>query len=556
MQKILHFHLPKTGGTAIRHHLIEQIGASGVSPSVVGMRLKDALLQWEGVDAISGHFSLHQGDQFPTDRCALTVLRDPIDRFLSEYFFAKSDNAGRLLDARMHAMDLDAYLESLSPKEEADFSLQIKMLYPLGIKSQEALSADEKLVASVRALDLFELVGIQDELEDFGSMLDTRFGWPSKPLELKNVTSMRIPVESLNPRQRQRLKKLLEKEFDLYEQARNRFRRDRRGFISRASSPSEQSLESTSSAGRTSDEGMQVKAPSNFGDRRCEIKDVFVYGDASGRDYVATGEQLIISINLLAHDVIDVLNIGIAIKDERGLLIFGTNSMLLGDVYSLSPGLYTARFRMLNRVAHGRYCVDVSLVRTLSHYEGCYHWLEEAAYFDVHESAVSHFEGRLLMDADIELAASSSEASWTRAPHTDSKHQVRSLGRVNKPLEHFLSSVTPMFQLAQLDGGSDVILPIRVENQGDEGWPTFGQQPIVISYRWLKADGTVMIADGLRTRLPSDLTPSSAAIVPLKVRVPYEKGNCCLLISLVQEGVAWFAEANPASSCILQINIT
>lgn len=556
MPKILHFHLPKTGGTAIRHHLIEQMGASHVSPSVVGMRMEDALLQWEGIDAISGHFSLHQADQLPADRSALTVLRDPIDRFLSEYFFAKSDNAGRLLDARKHAMDLDAYLESLSPREQTGFSLQIEMLYPLGTHSQETLSPDEKLAASVHALDLFELIGIQDELEDFASMLDARFAWPAKPLEQKNVTSLRFHADSLKPHQQHNLHKLLEREFELYQQARNRFRRDRRAFIVRASTSTRIIMENNSpSADAAPDEGVPVKVPGDFGDRRCEIKEVFVFGEVSGRDYAAAGEQLTISINVMAHEAIDQLNIGIAIKDERGLLIFGTNAMLLGNIYSLSPGMYTVQFHMLNRVTHGRYSVDVALVRTLSHYEGCYHWLEQAAFFEVHEAAASHFEGRLLMDADVEMISASSDASWTRVPYTESKRQIRSLGRINKPLEQFASAITPMCQLEQLDGGADVLLPMRVENLGDEVWPTFGQQPVVLSYRWLAADGTVLVADGLRTRLPSDVSPGSAVIVPLKVRVPYEKGDCRLLISLVQEGVAWFAESNPDSTCFMSLSI-
>jgi len=556
MRKILHFHLPKTGGTAIRHHLIGQMGTAHVSPSIVGMRLSDALLQWEGLDAISGHFSLHQADPLPTDRCALTVLRDPIDRFLSEYFFSKIDNAGRLLEARKHAMDLDAYLESLSPREQAVFSLQIEMLYPLGTHSQATLSPDEKLAASLRALDLFELVGIQDELEDFASMLDVRFAWPTRPLEQQNVTSLRPQPGSLKPHQQHTLKKLLEGEFELYQQARSRFRLDRRAFITRAPTSTMDIPEHSKSADPAAVESAPAKTPCDFGDKRCEIKKVFVSGEVSGRDYVAAGELLTISIELLAHEVIDVLNIGIAIKDERGLLIFGTNAILLGNTYSLSPGTYKAQFHMLNRVALGRYSVDVALVRTLSHYEGCYHSLEQAAFFDVTEAAASHFEGRLLMDADVEMISASSEASWIRVPHTQPECQIRSLGRINRPLAQFAAAITPMCQLDQLDSGADVLLPMRVENLGDEIWPTLGQQPVVLSYRWLTAEGAVMVADGLRTRLPSDVSPGSAVIVPLRVRVPYEQGGCRLLISLVQEGVAWFAESNPNSTCLMKLSIT
>jgi hypothetical protein len=555
MRKILHFHLPKTGGSAIRHHLIQQMGVSSVSSSIVGMRLSDALLQWEGLDAISGHFTLHQADQLPTDRCALTVLRDPIDRFLSEYFYAKSDNAGRLLDARKHAMDLDAYLESLSPQERSDFQLQIEMLYPLGTLSQTTLSAEEKLVASAHALEKFELIGVQEELEDYAAMLDMHFAWPAKALVQKNVTSLRFNADALKSYQRKNLHSLLESEFELYELARNRFRRDRRMCITRSTAPPAGTADEsgTSTPGLADD--VTINAPRDFGDRRCVVSEVSVSGEISGRGFVSAGEQLTISIVLLANESIDALNIGIAIKDERGLLIFGTNSMLLGHVYTLEPGVFTVQFRMLNRMARGRYGVDVALVRSLIHYEGCYHWLEQACFFEAQDAAVSHFEGLLLMDAEVAMTSSLHRAAWTRLPYTQSKRQIHSLGRINKPLEQFAATITPMCQLDQLDSGTDVLLPMRVENLGAEIWPTFGQQPVVLSYRWLTAEGVVMVADGLRTRLPSDVSPGGAVLVPLRVRVPYEKGGHQLLISLVQEGVTWFAESNPNSTRLMKLSI-
>jgi Sulfotransferase family. len=555
MQKILHFHLPKTGGSAIRHHLIEQMGVSRVSPSIVGVRLKDALLQWSQHDAISGHFFLHQADKLPADRRAITVLRNPIDRFLSDYFFGKNDNAGRLLDARRHALDLDAYLESLSPQEQDGFSLQMEMLYPLGTQSQARLSADERLAAAISALDAFRLVGVQDELEDFASMLDTYFSWTPTPLALENVTSRRIHADSLRPHQLRSLHMLLEREFELYSQAKYRFKRDRRSFIARPSGPVDGAPVNVRKTDIQSVDAFAIKVPATFGDKRCTVKEVFVSGEISGRGCVAVGEQMIISIKILANEAIDELNIGIAIKDERGLLIFGTNSMLLGDIYSLEPGEYTAQFRMLNRAGQGHYGVDIALIRTLSHYDGCYHWLEEATFFDVQEAAVTHFDGRLLMDANIELIAVSQEASWSHVHHAHSIHQIRSLGRINKPLDRFVSKITPMCDPKELEGGADVLLPIRVENFGDEIWPAFGQQPVVLSYRWLAANGAIIVADGLRTRLPSDVPPGGTALLPLMVRVPYEKGSLQLLISLVQEGVAWFVEHEPYTAHTFQATI-
>lgn len=558
MQKILHFHIPKTAGTAIRHYFIDQLGEKCVSPSIVGSRLADALLLWSDLDVVSGHFLLHQGDQLPLDRCCVTVLRDPIDRFLSEFFFSKTDNADRLRDTRVHALDLESYLESLSGQELDTISSQIEMLYSLGTSSQEALSPDEKLAASLRALDRFEFVGVQHELEDFTCMLDAKFCWKKHKLSFKNVTSQRIKPSELSVQQLRKLRILLEREFDLYHYAQQHFKRHRQSFIRRAIMLSEQ--ESAPKTESFQSSPLQDIPPadtaSDFGNMYCSIGKTSIDGEISGKSRVMVGEQMTVSIQFTANKPIDELNVGVAIKDERGLLIFGTNSMLLGHIYALQPGEYVVRFGMLNRAPNGKYTVDAALVRSESHYDGCYHWLEKAASFEVYEKAAAHFEGHILMDADVELASISSGSSWTSAPYAAAPHRARSLGRINQPLTQFRSRITPMSLVEHIYEGMDVFIPMRVENISDETWGCQGQQLVALTYRWLSDNGEVVVADGIRSRLPSDISAGSAVIIPLRVQAPNEHGNFQLVVSLVQEAVAWFVEKDPESAHIMHVNVS
>ena len=558
MQKILHFHIPKTGGIAIRQYFIDQLGEKRVSPSVVGSRLTDALVHWGDLDVVSGHFLLYQGDQLPQDRCCVTVLRDPIDRFLSEYFFSKSDNADRLLDTRVHALDLDAYLESLSVPELDVISSQIEMLYPLGTSSQASLSADEKLAASLRALERFEFIGLQNELEDFASMLDAKFSWQRGALTFQNVTSRRAKTNELSTQQQRKLKALFEREFELYHHAQEHFKNHRRSFIKCAIRPQEQENDRHDGPSQNPmpADPLQVDAPANFGDMRCVIESVTIDGEISGSSRVMVGEQMVVSIKFRANEPIDELNVGIAIKDRRGQLVFGTNSMLLGDVYSLQSGEYVMRFSMLNRAPNGRYTIDAALVRSERHYEGCYHWLEKASAFEVHEKATMHFEGHILMDANVELASASPDAAWTHTPYAATNHRVRSLGRVNPPLTQFGCRITPMSCVEHFYAGMDVFVPMRVENISNETWAAYGQQLVTLTYRWLSENNEVVVADGMRSRLPSDISAGSAVIIPLRVQAPNEHGNFQLVVSLVQEAVAWFVEKDPESAHIMHVNVS
>ena len=554
MQKILHFHIPKTGGTTIRHYLIAQLGEKSVTPCVFDSRLSDALARWHDMPAISGHFALHQGDRLPADRYSMTVMRDPIDRFLSQYFFNRSDHADRLRNPKVHALDLDAYLENLSPGELEGLSCQLEMIYPLGTSVRTELSPNEKLEASIRGLESFDIVGLQDELEDFASMLDAKFSWPAATLDFKNVTSQRIHVSALTKDQYCKLKRSLEGEFELYERAKERFRQLRRDFIRRTISlPAVESqaacLEPTPAFPEEQPESVE------FGDRRCWVQSVFVIGENSGPDRVMIGERCDIAINFHANEVIDELNIGIAIKDDRGFLVFGTNSLLLGNLYSIAPGEYSACFHTLNRAPIGRYRIDVSLVRRETHYQGCYHWLENAASFEVQESLATHFEGQVLMDADVELVATSPKAKVTTRSYAHSMHAVRSFGRNHPRLRRFDSQITPMSALDEFHPAHDAVVSVQLKNTGGEMWGAFGQQPVTLSYRWLAEDGEVVVADGLRTRLPADVYPEDAIVLPMKIRPPDMPGRFQLVFSLVQESVAWFVDEAPVGAHVFQVDL-
>lgn len=553
MQKFLHFHLPKTGGTTLRHHLVEQLGANQVTPALAGIRLTDALLEWQHMPAISGHFSPRQGDRLPSDRYSFTVLRNPVDRFLSEFFYSKVDNSSRPLDGRTHALDLDAYLASLTDKDHREFPLQLEMLYPLGTVSQSVLSPEEKLAAALQALEAFNSVGIQEELEDFTCMLDSRFQWPYRPPARINVTSYRLGLDDLSAPQHKRLKQLLEAEMELYQRARELFRQQRRLLLSRAQSVQEPAVPAVAAPGQAQP---AAAAPKNFGDLHCTIKAVRASGSISGDDRSMIGEQLAISIEFEAKIAVPSLNIGIAIRDDRGVLVYGTNSMLLGDVFTLAPGRYVAAYRMLNRMPIGRYSTDIALMPTESHYDGCYHWIEQAAWFDVYDTAVTIFEGKLLMDAQVELTPVSASSSCSSAPYITANRPIRAKARVNQPLSDFSSKTTAMCSPQTAQSGGELLLPVRVKNESALTWHAFGLQHVVLSYRWYTPEGVVVVADGLRTQLPDDLQPGQSVVVALQVKVPDSKGKLVLKASPLQENVAWFMDRQPGSTVVFDLSVT
>lgn len=555
MKKILHLHIPKTGGTALQHHLVEQLGKERVSDTIVGRRLRDALVQFDYLDVIGGHFTLRHGDRLPQDRCCITVLRHPLDRFLSEYFYHKIDCADRILDTRLHGLSLDAYLERLSLNDQEGLAAQIGMLYPLGTVSQTIIPFEEKFAAAVKAIDAFELIGVQDELEDFGCILDARFGWKYIPLKLKNVTSQRISVDSLSPLQLQKLSSLFSRELELYQYAKSRFQALRRDYLKRSIAVANDDEEDVGPSAASALESTGNEQALEFGDRRCTIEEAGVSGEISGGSLAMVGEYFDISLKIKANEPIDALNTSIAIKDERGLLMFSASSMLLGHVHSLGEGEHVVRFSMLNRLPRGNYQIDAALTKGENHYLGCYHWRENVASFIVHDSIVAHFEGHIFMDADVSLKSVAHASASERKLHMAAGNQVRSLGRVNKPLLQFDSIITPIAPIENIFPDMDICVPVRIENNGQEVWAATGKQPVTLAYRWRARDGKIVVADGMRTRLPSDVRPGGAIVVPMQIRTPSEPHSLELVMSLVQESVAWFVDKNHKSAHVIPVEL-
>lgn len=100
MAKFLFLHLPKTAGTSLRHALQEAYGSESVSPHVNACFLKESNLdQLNRYTFICGHLSLIDARQLFPDAAVLTVVRNPIERCLSWYWYARSATISQEADA-------------------------------------------------------------------------------------------------------------------------------------------------------------------------------------------------------------------------------------------------------------------------------------------------------------------------------------------------------------------------------------------------------------------------------------------------------------------------
>lgn len=87
-----------------------------------------------------------------------------------------------------------------------------------------------------------------------------------------------------------------------------------------------------------------------------------------------------------------------------------------------------------------------------------------------------------------------------------------------------------------------IVFPILLMNNTGIELSSDGEYPLHMSYHWLDKQGNMVVYDGIRSKLPVPVLPSTNAVIDTKVQTPSKCGEYVLRITLVQESVRWFDE--------------
>ena len=111
-------------------------------------------------------------------------------------------------------------------------------------------------------------------------------------------------------------------------------------------------------------------------------------------------------------------------------------------------------------------------------------------------------------------------------------------------LTSFSQQITSSIPRLNLRAGEVFPLPIKVKNTGTEDWFGAGlESPVNASYRWLDSNGNKLDIEGNRAGLlDAVVRPGAYNLLKLDVIAPPMPGSYTLLISMVQESVAWFID--------------
>ena len=237
--RVFFLHLPKAGGTSIMRalrlamgprHLLRptaqfllSVTASDAMAAQAGLtrrQARDVLLQYALADArarfVGGHFWFHEAIFDPRDEPwhPVTLLRDPVDLFFSNYFYN--------LDSERKTQRITQPLEEFVESERASVLAvdQVRRLVPAEPSTDPR--SDAGVDQAIANLGRFAVVGVLEDLERFGDAYAARFG-PRPSFGQRNTGEVRRRA-AVPDAVRRRVVELCEPSRRLYEAARDRSR--------------------------------------------------------------------------------------------------------------------------------------------------------------------------------------------------------------------------------------------------------------------------------------------------------------------------------------------
>ena len=221
---IVNVHIPKTAGSTLRHQLVKHIPIFRVDPvenfvdyyADLGNRLSDVIPVMRRQSATmfaSGHYRFRDARtvlapiKFQT--LMIAFLRDPVKRFLSDYFYSISDANLTHKAMRERYPTVESYMSA-----GGQLNKQLEYMRPF-----EGASVGATVDALCAEMGL---VGITENYESHADYFFQAFGIPRKPDEKLNIGKDQEAMNDAYLRYQDMLSTAQEYEIDLYDEMRKR----------------------------------------------------------------------------------------------------------------------------------------------------------------------------------------------------------------------------------------------------------------------------------------------------------------------------------------------
>lgn len=200
---IVFYHLPKSAGTTLNRILRHNYRPDEMAESGPNMQefLAD-LMSWPAerlaaIRFLQGHFPFGVHERLPQPARWFTILRDPVDRVLSQYYHIKRD-PDYFLHHHIHEQDmsLPQFLDSGIPLLLNDGQVRLMSGVYSGANMGEV--TEDMLATAIANLRSCAVVGLTEEFDLSLVLLQRAFGWRFIGYRPVNVGHNRPPPEAVS----------------------------------------------------------------------------------------------------------------------------------------------------------------------------------------------------------------------------------------------------------------------------------------------------------------------------------------------------------------------
>ena len=226
---VIFLHLPKTGGSTLAH-VLERTFSEEKRFHLQVPRFQE----WDDLPAadrarlrcVYGHLPFGIHEMLPRPARYLTFLRDPVERFLSDYYYVR-ERPEHPAHARLH--EEGWAVEEYAHKVEANaMTLWLASDVERARTGRLGVVDDASLVLARKRLEQdVAVVGLVEHFDESWLMAAAHFGWPMVRYPRINVSSGRPRASDLTPEVRTILEERLRYDRALYADAVAKWERQR-----------------------------------------------------------------------------------------------------------------------------------------------------------------------------------------------------------------------------------------------------------------------------------------------------------------------------------------
>ena len=198
---VVFVHVPKAAGSTLRTIMDKQYGEETVYrcdmhlyPSAFGEFREKSAEQLKNIRCLIGHLSYGVHEYLPGPVDYVTILRNPVDRFLSKYAYLHNNKwvADQIGVEEEQIESVEAFIELQIQRNAMNFQTRqisgcVDFLNPMAFA--EPVTIDTLEIAKQNMREEFAVVGLQDRFNESLLLMKHAFGWGNVCYQKKNVTT-------------------------------------------------------------------------------------------------------------------------------------------------------------------------------------------------------------------------------------------------------------------------------------------------------------------------------------------------------------------------------